>query len=400
MISDFIGTGDWERPLIRLAHRNEVVALRVVDGADDALPEVGLIVVEDAETGEQLLVDSGDPWFRARFRDGVDEREAELRAGMRRAGVPLHRVDTDSDLVETLLAIVAETRRRRAMTLSHPLLLVARPAAWPPRWPSASSCSSRRRSAALAGGRDRARRRGAAGRSGCGSSLAGVVVLAVAVAGPAASLPVGRSAGTVILAMDVSNSMSADDVAPTRLAAAQQAAPAFIDAQPDTVDIGVVGFDQGALTTVAARRGPAAAKAAVENLRTSGGTSLASAILGSLSAITGKTVTIGEDGELPDLGYWGSATIVLFSDGEDSGGGGGDAVDRGRDRRPERRRPHRDRRRRHGRRHHRRGRRLPAAHRAGHRAADHHRPDHRRQLPPGLRRRAARRRGVRPSTCG
>jgi uncharacterized protein (DUF58 family) len=113
VISDFIGTGEWERPLIQLAHRNDVVALRVVDRADEALPEVGLIVVEDAETGEQLLVDSADPWFRARFRDGVDEREAGLRSGMRRAGVPLHRVDTGSDLVETLLAIIAETRRRR-----------------------------------------------------------------------------------------------------------------------------------------------------------------------------------------------------------------------------------------------------------------------------------------------
>ena len=113
VISDFIGTGEWERRLIRLAHRNEVVALRVVDGADDALPEIGLIVVEDAETGEQVLVDSGDPWFRARFRDGVDEREAALRSGMRRAGVPLHRVDTGSDLVEVLLAVIAETRWRR-----------------------------------------------------------------------------------------------------------------------------------------------------------------------------------------------------------------------------------------------------------------------------------------------
>lgn len=157
--------------------------------------------------------------------------------------------------------------------------------------------------------------------------LGGLVVLAFAVAGPAAALPVGRSAGTVILAMDVSNSMSADDVAPSRLAAAQQAASAFIDAQPDTVDIGVVGFDQGALTTSLPGPDRAAAQAAVENLRTSGGTSLAPAILGSLSAITGKNVTIGEDGNLPDLGYWGSATIVLISDGEDGGsGGGGDAV--------------------------------------------------------------------------
>jgi Ca-activated chloride channel family protein len=157
-------------------------------------------------------------------------------------------------------------------------------------------------------------------------SLGGLVVLAVAVAGPAASLPVGRSAGTVVLAMDVSNSMSADDVAPSRLAAAQQAALSFIDAQPDTVDIGVVGFDQGALTTSPPGADRAAAKAAVKNLRVSGGTSLAAAILGSLSAITGKPVIIGKDGALPDLGYWGSATIVLFSDGEDSAGSGSDAV--------------------------------------------------------------------------
>jgi Ca-activated chloride channel homolog len=157
--------------------------------------------------------------------------------------------------------------------------------------------------------------------------LGGVVLLAVAVAGPAASLPVGRSAGTVILAMDASNSMSADDVAPSRLAAAQQAASAFIDAQPDTVDIGVVGFDQGALTTSLPSADRAVAKAAVQNLRTAGGTSLAAAILGSLSAITGKSVTIGEDGALPDIGYWGSATIVLFSDGEDTGGeAAGDAA--------------------------------------------------------------------------
>ncbi len=179
--------------------------------------------------------------------------------------------------------------------------------------------AGRRRSAALAAaGVSVAGRRN--GPLGLWLSLGGVVLLAVAVAGPAAALPVGRSAGTVILAMDVSNSMSADDVAPNRLAAAQQAALAFIDAQPDTVDIGVVGFDQGALTTSLPSADRAAAKAAVQNLRISGGTSLAAAILGSLSAITGRSVTIGEDGELPDLGHWGSATIVLISDGEDQGG--------------------------------------------------------------------------------
>jgi Ca-activated chloride channel family protein len=179
--------------------------------------------------------------------------------------------------------------------------------------------ADRRRSAALA----------AAGISVAGQrnnqlgqwlTVGGVVLLAVAVAGPTAALPVGRSAGTVILAMDVSNSMSADDVTPSRLAAAQQVAGAFIDAQPDSVDIGVVGFDQGALTTSQPSADRAAAKAAVQNMRTAGGTSLVSAILGSLSAITGEPVRIGEDGALPDIGTWSSATIVLFSDGEDQGG--------------------------------------------------------------------------------
>jgi len=179
--------------------------------------------------------------------------------------------------------------------------------------------AARRRSAALAAAGVAVASRGK-NPLGLWMSLGGVVLLALAVAGPTASLPVGRSAGTVIVAMDVSNSMSANDVTPSRLAAAQEAASAFIDAQPDTVDIGVVGFDQGALTTSLPSADRAAAKSAVQNLRTSGGTSLAAAILGSLSAITGKTVTVGEDGALPDIGYWGSATIVLFSDGEDFDG--------------------------------------------------------------------------------
>ena len=113
-VSDFIGGGDWERSLLRLTPRHEVVALRVIDAADDELPDAGLIVVEDAETGEQLVVDSGDPLLRARFRAGVGERDARLDAGMRRAGVPLHRVSTADDLAGSLIEVVTRTHRRRA----------------------------------------------------------------------------------------------------------------------------------------------------------------------------------------------------------------------------------------------------------------------------------------------
>jgi uncharacterized protein (DUF58 family) len=114
VISDFIGDGDWERSLLRLGPRHEVVALRVVDAADGELPEAGLVVVEDAETGEQLFVDTGDPLLRDRLRAAVADRDARLAAGMRRAGVPVHRIGTDADLATALIQVVASTRRRRA----------------------------------------------------------------------------------------------------------------------------------------------------------------------------------------------------------------------------------------------------------------------------------------------
>src|SRR5215469_3604394 len=113
VISDFIGDGDWERSLLRLTPRHEIVALRVTDAADDELPDVGLVVVEDAETGEQLVIDSGDPLLRTRLRAGVEQRDARLAAGMRRAGVPIHRIGTDADLATALIEVVASTQRRR-----------------------------------------------------------------------------------------------------------------------------------------------------------------------------------------------------------------------------------------------------------------------------------------------
>ena len=114
VVSDFIGDGDWGRSLLRLVPRHEVVALRITDTADDELPDVGLVVIEDAETGEQLVVDSSDPLLRARLRAGVAERDTRLAAGMSRAGVPLHRIGTDADLAAALIEVVASTQRRRA----------------------------------------------------------------------------------------------------------------------------------------------------------------------------------------------------------------------------------------------------------------------------------------------
>ncbi|GAA4173737.1 VWA domain-containing protein [Gryllotalpicola koreensis] len=166
---------------------------------------------------------------------------------------------------------------------------------------------------------------GAARRTGVALTIAGVAVLAFGAAGPAASVPTPRASGTVILAMDVSQSMSATDVKPSRIVAAEKAARQFIEAQPSSVDIGVVAFEEGALVTTRPNADHTQALNAISRLNISGGTSLGAAITSSLSTITGKTVSIGPDGRLPDLGYWGSATIVIFSDGQDMSQGGTDA---------------------------------------------------------------------------
>jgi Ca-activated chloride channel family protein len=199
-------------------------------------------------------------------------------------------------------------------------LLIAAALAW------AAVTVARRRAAALASAGVGAAspgqrpRRGRARLGGAWFTIAGVAVLAVAVAGPAASVPVSRASGTVILAMDVSGSMAATDLTPSRLAAAKRAALSFINAQPDKVDIGVVAFQQGGLEAALPTADHATAAAAVGRLKTGGGTSLGDAILASLSAITHKTVSIGRSGSVPDIGYWPSATIVLFSDGQDQAG--------------------------------------------------------------------------------
>jgi Ca-activated chloride channel homolog len=201
-------------------------------------------------------------------------------------------------------------------------LLVAAGLAW------AAVAVTRRRAAALAAagiaaagpGKCLGRGRDPARMGGVWFTIAGIAVLAIAVAGPAASVPVSHASGTVFLAMDVSGSMAATDVAPSRLGAAKQAALSFIDAQPGTVDIGVVAFQQGGLEAALPTADRAATSAAVRRLTAGGGTSLGDAILASLSAITHKTVSIGRDGSAPNIGYWPSATIVLFSDGQDEAG--------------------------------------------------------------------------------
>jgi len=113
LVSDFITAPGWERPLLRLTERHEVVAIRLLDPREYELPDTGLIVVEDAETGEQLVVDSSDGDFRRRLREAGEFREAELRSLTMRAGVDICEVSTTDDLVRALVRIVESRKWRR-----------------------------------------------------------------------------------------------------------------------------------------------------------------------------------------------------------------------------------------------------------------------------------------------
>jgi Ca-activated chloride channel homolog len=164
--------------------------------------------------------------------------------------------------------------------------------------------------------------------------LGAVALMAFGLARPQATIDSSRRLGTVILAFDVSNSMLAADVEPTRIAAAQEAADDFVGAQPDNIQIGVVAFGNGALITQQPTTSHADVLGAIKRLKPSGGTSIGFGILTSMSAIVGKPIVLPptstpDDGNLDgapdpfaglDLGYFGSATIVLLSDGEDTGG--------------------------------------------------------------------------------
>jgi len=113
VVSDFISRPGWEKPLAQLARRHEVVAVRLVDPLERELPDLGMIVMQDAETGEQLFVDTHDKAFRRRFAQAAQARESALRAAFAEAGVDALELSTDDDLVDAILRFT-ELRRRRA----------------------------------------------------------------------------------------------------------------------------------------------------------------------------------------------------------------------------------------------------------------------------------------------
>jgi len=113
VISDFISAPGWEKPLSLLNRKHEVLAVRLWDQSENELPDVGLVLMQDAETGEQTWVDTHDARFRRRFADVVQRRQASLDAAFRSAGVDVLALSTEDDLVRAIVQFAAQRKQHK-----------------------------------------------------------------------------------------------------------------------------------------------------------------------------------------------------------------------------------------------------------------------------------------------
>ena len=116
VVSDFISAPGWEGALALLARRHEIVAVRLYDPLEMELPDLGLLVFQDAETGDLAWVDTHDRGFRKRFVAAAGRREAALRTAFSDAGVDALELSTTDDLVDAILRFADLRKRRRQLS--------------------------------------------------------------------------------------------------------------------------------------------------------------------------------------------------------------------------------------------------------------------------------------------
>jgi hypothetical protein len=116
VISDFIASTEmWGPALARLGRRSEVIAIEVVDRRELRLPDVGLLVIEDPETGRQRTIDTSDDRFRVRLAETADNRRQSRRTAIQRTGATHLRLRTDEEWTRPLAACLDQRRRVRAL---------------------------------------------------------------------------------------------------------------------------------------------------------------------------------------------------------------------------------------------------------------------------------------------
>jgi uncharacterized protein (DUF58 family) len=120
VVSDFISKPGWEAALGFLARRHDVVAIRLFDPSETRLPDIGMVAFQDAETGEQLLVDTNDRRLRRRFMSAAQREHENLRASFARAGVDCLELSTEDDLLDALMRFTQMRKQRTGAGASLP----------------------------------------------------------------------------------------------------------------------------------------------------------------------------------------------------------------------------------------------------------------------------------------
>ena len=112
VVSDFISAPGWEKKLAFLASRHDVIAVKLSDPMEMHMPDLGLLTFQDAESGEQMFVDTHDKGFRGRFAALADQRERQLHEIFQDCGVDAIELSTEDDVADAVLRF-ADMRKHR-----------------------------------------------------------------------------------------------------------------------------------------------------------------------------------------------------------------------------------------------------------------------------------------------
>jgi uncharacterized protein (DUF58 family) len=116
ILSDFVSKPGWVRPLGALARRHDIVAVRVVDPFEQSLPPVGIVPVVDAETGEQITVDTSSRRYQRAYQEEMEALDASIIEGFAEARVDALELSTEESLID---AVIRFARLRKAHTLAR-----------------------------------------------------------------------------------------------------------------------------------------------------------------------------------------------------------------------------------------------------------------------------------------
>lgn len=113
IVSDFLAEGGWQTALTMLAHRHEVVAVRLTDPRESEIPDIGVVTFEDPETGRQLVVNTSDRTLRERFQSAAQEQTARIRTELASCGAEYLSIGTEAALLPVLVRFLSARRLRR-----------------------------------------------------------------------------------------------------------------------------------------------------------------------------------------------------------------------------------------------------------------------------------------------